>query len=106
MLRFCTSRAHSDRSAESSLSSNDPPNLDSKASSSDDGNNDDDRTVSTVAMGTDVSSIFDMLHDDPEFASLRPNSVVVSRVSCKQPCTTKKNVMLRQVQFSSSHRSH
>jgi len=31
-------------------------------------------------MDTDASSIFDLLHDDPEFDSLRLNSVVVSRV--------------------------
>ena len=34
----------------------------------------------TVAMDTDASSIFDLLHDDPEFNSLCLNSVVVSRV--------------------------
>jgi len=52
--------------------------LDSQASSSDE--EDDQRTVSTVATDTDASSIYDMLHDDPEFDSLRLNSVVVSRV--------------------------
>jgi len=31
-------------------------------------------------MDTDASLIFDMLHDDPEFDSLRLNSVVMSRV--------------------------
>jgi len=66
------------RSTELSLSSSDLPNLDSEASSS--GNEDDERTVSTVATDTDASSIFDLLHDDPEFDSLRLNSVVVSRV--------------------------
>jgi len=64
-------------SAESSMSSSDPPGLDSQASSSDD--EDDERTISTVATDADASSIFDMLHDDPEFDSLRLNSVVVSR---------------------------
>jgi len=66
------------RSAESSLSSSDLPDADSQASSS--GNEDDERTISTVATDTDASSIFDMLHDDPEFDSLRLNSVVISRV--------------------------
>jgi len=74
-------------SIESSLSSSDEPDLDSQASSSDDG--DDERTISTVATDTtvvtdtDASSIYDMLHDDPEFDSLRLNSVVVSRVPDK-----------------------
>ena len=68
---------HSDHSAESSLSLSDPPDLDSQASSSDD----DDRTISTVPTDTDASSVYDLLHDDPEFASLRLNSVIVSRVS-------------------------
>jgi len=66
------------RSTESSLSSSDLPDLDSQASSSDE--EDDERTISTVATDTDASSIYDMLHDDPEFDSLRLNSVVVSRV--------------------------
>jgi len=72
-------------STESSLSSSDLPDLDSQASSLDD--EDDERTISTVATDTDTaatdtdaSSIYDMLHDDPEFDSLRLNSVVVSRV--------------------------
>jgi len=76
-LRVLPSRS----SAESSLSSSDEPDLDSQASSS--GDEDDERTVSTVSTAvtdTDASSIFDMLHDDPEFDSLRLNSVVVSRV--------------------------
>ena len=71
------------RSTESSLSSSDLPDLDSQASSSDD--KDDERTTSTVATDTDTaatdtdaSSIYDMLHDDPEFDSLRLNSVVAS----------------------------
>jgi len=71
-------------SAESSISSSDELDLDSQASSSDDKN--DKRTISTVATDTtvatdsdtDASSIYDMLHDDPEFDSLRLNSVVVS----------------------------
>jgi len=66
------------RSTESSLSSSDTPDMDSQASSL--GNEDDERTISTVATDTDASSIYDMLHDDPEFDSLRLNSVVVSRV--------------------------
>jgi len=72
-------------SAESSISSSDEPDLDSQASSSDDES--DERTISTVATDTtatadsdDASSICDMLHDDPEFDTLRLNSVVVSRV--------------------------
>jgi len=73
-------------SAESSTSSSDELDLDSQASSSDDEN--DERTISTVATDTtvatdsdtDASSIYDMLHDDPEFDSLRLNSVVVSWV--------------------------
>ena len=74
-------------STESSPSSSDEPNLDSQASSSDNG--DDERTISTVAtettvaMDADASLIYDMLHDDPEFDSLRLNSVVVSRVPDK-----------------------
>jgi len=52
--------------------------MDSQASSLDD--EDDERTISTVATDTDASSIFDMLHDDPEFNSLRLNSVVTLRV--------------------------
>jgi len=32
-----------------------------------------------VATDADASSIFDMLHDDPEFDSLRLNGVVMSR---------------------------
>jgi len=55
--------------------------MDSQASSS--GDEDDERTISTVAMDTDASLIFDMLHDDPEFDSLRLNSVVTSRVPNK-----------------------
>jgi len=66
------------RSTESSMSSSDEPDLDSQASSSD--KEDDKRTVSAVATDTDASSIYDMLHDDPEFDSLRLNSVVISRV--------------------------
>jgi len=65
-------------STESSLSSSDLPDMDSQASSLDD--KDDERTISTVAMDADASSIFDVLHDDPEFGSLRLNSVVISRV--------------------------
>ena len=48
---------------------------------------DDERTISTVAADADAaaadadaSSICDMLHDDPEFDSLRLNSIVTSRV--------------------------
>jgi len=41
---------------------------------------DDKRTISTVATDTDASSIYDMLHDDPEFDSLRLNIVVILRV--------------------------
>jgi len=73
------------RSAESSLSSNDLPDMDSQASSSDE--EDDERTISMVATDADAaatdadaSSIYDMLHNDPEFDSLRLNSVVMSRV--------------------------
>jgi len=58
---------------------------DSQASSSDE--EDDERTISTVATDTDTiatdadaSSIYDMLHDDPEFDSLRLNSVVILQV--------------------------
>jgi len=69
------------RSTESSLSSSDEPDLDSQASSSDE--EDDKRTVSTVATDADASSIYDMLHDDPEFDSLRLNSVVISQVPDK-----------------------
>jgi len=71
-------------STESSLSSSDEPDLDSQASSLDDGDN--ERTISTVATDTtdtDASLIYDMLHDDPEFDSLRLNSVAVSRVPDK-----------------------
>jgi len=72
--------------AELSISLRDEPDLDSQASSSDDESN--ERTISTVATDTtvatdsdtDASSIYDMLHDDPEFDTLRLNSVVVSRV--------------------------
>jgi len=63
------------RSTESSLSSSDLLELDSQASSSD--KEDDERTISmvttdtdTIATDTDASSIYDMLHDDPEFDSL------------------------------------
>jgi len=52
--------------------------MDSQASSSDE--EDDERTISTVATDTDASSIYNMLHDNPEFNLLRLNSVVVSRV--------------------------
>jgi len=52
--------------------------MDSQASSSDE--EDDERTISTVATDTDASSIYNMLHDNPEFDLLRLNSVVVSRV--------------------------
>jgi len=62
-------------STESSLSLSDLLELDSQASSSDE--EDDKRTISTVATDTDTiatdtdaSSIYDMLHDDPEFDSL------------------------------------
>jgi len=72
------------RSKESSLSSSDLPDMDSEASSLDE-EDDDERTISTVATDTDTaatdtdaSSIYDMLHDDPEFDSLRLNSVVIS----------------------------
>jgi len=65
-------------STESSLSLSDFPDMDSQASSLD--NKDNERTISTVATDADASSIFDMLHDDPEFDSLRLNSVVISRV--------------------------
>jgi len=53
------------RSTESSISLSDEPDLDSQASSSDE--EDVERTVSTVATDTDALSIYDMLHDDPEF---------------------------------------
>jgi len=73
------------RSTESSLSSSDAPGLDSQASSLDEEDN--KRTVSTVATDADTaatdadaSSIYDMLRDDPEFDSLRLNSVVMSQV--------------------------
>jgi len=52
--------------------------MDSQGSSSD--KEDDKRTISTIATDTDASSIYDMLHDDPEFDSLQLNSVVVLRV--------------------------
>jgi len=52
--------------------------MDGQDSSSDE--EDDKRTISTVATDTDASSIYDMLHDDPEFDSLQLNSFVVSRV--------------------------
>jgi len=52
--------------------------LESQASSSDE--EDDERTISTVGADADASSIYDMLHNDPEFDSLRLNSVVTSRV--------------------------
>jgi len=59
--------------------------MDSQASSSDE--EDDERTISTVATDADTAaadadafSICDMLHDDPEFDSLRLNSIVTSRV--------------------------
>jgi len=68
-----------------SISSSDEPDLDSQALSSD--GESDERTISTVATDTtvatdsdDASSVYDMLHDDPEFDTLRLNSVVVSRV--------------------------
>jgi len=63
------------RSAESSVSSSDIPDLDSQASSSD--KEDDERTISIVATDVDAavtdadtSSMCNMLHDDPEFDSL------------------------------------
>jgi len=65
-------------SAELSLSLSDLPDADSQESDSDDGN--DDRTISTVATDTDASSVFDMIHDDPELALPCLNSVVTSRV--------------------------
>ena len=66
-------------STESSLSSSDLPNTDSQASSSgDEDDEDDERTISTVATDADASSIFNMMHDDPEFDSLRLNGVVIS----------------------------
>jgi len=52
--------------------------MDSHGSSSD--KEDDERTISTVATDADASSIYDMLHDDPEFDLLRLNSVVASQV--------------------------
>jgi len=57
------------RSTESSLSSSDVPDMDGQDSSSDEGSDeeDDERTIATVATDTDASSIYDMLHDDPEF---------------------------------------
>jgi len=66
------------RSTESSLSLSHLPNADSQESDESDG--DGNGTISTVAADTDASSIFDMLHDDPEFDSLRLNSVITSRV--------------------------
>jgi len=42
--------------------------MDSQDSSSDE--EDDKRTISTVATDADASSIYDMLHDNPEFDSL------------------------------------
>jgi len=48
--------------------------------SSVDSDSDNDRTISTVATDTDASSLFDLLHDDPEFDSLCLNSVVISQV--------------------------
>jgi len=39
---------------------------------------DDNRAILTVATDTGALSIFDMLHDDPEFDLLRLNSVVAS----------------------------
>jgi len=41
---------------------------------------DNDSTILTVATDTDASLLFDLLHDYPEFDSLRLNSVVMSRV--------------------------
>jgi len=61
-------RALPSRSTESSISSSDEPDLDGQTSSSDE--EDEERTVSTVATDADASSIYDMLHDDPEFDSL------------------------------------
>jgi len=52
--------------------------LDGQASSSDE--EDDKRTISTVATDMDALSIYDMIHNDPEFDSLRLNSVAISRV--------------------------
>jgi len=73
------------RSTASSLSSSDLLDTDSQAASSDE--EDDERTISTVATDTDTVatdmdafSIYNMLHDDPEFDSLRLNSVMISRV--------------------------
>jgi len=66
------------RSTESSLSTSDVLDMDSQDSSSD--KEDDKRTISTVATDADASSIYDMLHDDPEFDLLRLNSVVMLRV--------------------------
>jgi len=60
------------------MSSSDLPNVDSQASSLDDKG--DNRTVLMVVMDTNASSVLGMLHDDLEFASLRLNSVVASRV--------------------------
>jgi len=57
----------------------DSPDLEYGASSVD-SDSDDGRTILTVATDTDASSIFDLLHDDPEFDSLCLNSVVISRV--------------------------
>jgi hypothetical protein len=41
---------------------------------------DDDGTLSTVNSDSDASSIGRMIYDDPEFDSLRLNSLVVNRV--------------------------
>jgi len=45
-----------------------------------DSDSDDDRTILTVATDTDSSSLFDLLHGDPEFDLLRLNSVIISRI--------------------------
>jgi len=60
------------------MSSSDEPDLDSQASSLDE--EDGERTVYAVATDVDASSVYDTLHEDPEFDSLRLNSVVISRV--------------------------
>jgi len=69
------------RSAESSISLRDLPDLEYGAFSADSDSDDDrtiltgnDRTILNVAMGMDVSSLFNLLHNDPEFDSLRLNS--------------------------------
>jgi len=75
-------------STESSMSSSDELDLDLDSQDSISDDEHDERTISTVATDTtvvtdsdtDASSIYDMLHDDPEFDSLRLNGVVVSRV--------------------------